>query len=364
MEKQNKDPGTAGTVSGAKEGKHRKITPTSGESKVNGSAGKPHSHAGNLRALPPALAPLLALRHWVLWRWERSKKGKWTKVPYQPSGTKAKNNDPKTWSTYAAVLKVLEDFDGIGFCLFNSGYAAFDIDDCRDPTTGIIDPWALNLVARAGSYTEITVSGTGLRIIGFGEGPKVQRKQPAINGVSVESYRKAERYIVMTGNPLPDSPPDIVNIDTILDEVVAELDAQKKEEKKKNGQDQAASPAPSSDDDLDDLIRNGVGERFDGDRSRGVWYAIHEMIRRGYLREKIRSCLLDQRNRISDHIYDQTNPEQYLDRQLTKAEKEITFTINDKGQRHPNQGNIRIALLKLKVQLRYDEFNDRITLSG
>jgi hypothetical protein len=318
MESSSKDPGAGSAAHGAKKGHHEaETTSTRGESKgANGSTDpKPQSYSGDLRALPPALAPLTTLRHWVLWRWERSKKGKWTKVPYQPNGTKAKNNDPETWSSYDAVLRVLEQFDGIGFCLLNSGYAAFDIDDCRDPTTGIIDPWALDLVARAGSYTEITVSGTGLRIIGLGAGPKVQRKQVATNGVSVESYRQAERYIVMTGNPLPDSPPDIVNIGAAIDKVVAELDeldAQRKREKQKNGQDQADGPSPSIDDDLDDLIRNGVGERFNGDRSRGVWYAIHEMIRRGYPREKIRSCLLDQRNGISDHTYDQSNPEHYL----------------------------------------------------
>src|SRR5215510_7510729 len=113
-------------------------TPTDGRSKANGSADpKPKSYSGPLRTLPPALAPLTVLRHWVLWRWQlvKNKKGeKWTKVPYQPNGFNAKNNDPATWSSYDTVLKVLDQFDGIGFCLLNSGYAAFDIDDCRDPT--------------------------------------------------------------------------------------------------------------------------------------------------------------------------------------------------------------------------------------
>jgi hypothetical protein len=50
---------------------------------------------GDLRNLPDAIAPLTKLPYWVLWRWERPKKdsNKWTKVPYQPSGAKAKNND-------------------------------------------------------------------------------------------------------------------------------------------------------------------------------------------------------------------------------------------------------------------------------
>jgi hypothetical protein len=33
------------------------------------------------RDLPLALAPLLALKHWVAWRWALNSVGKWTKIP-------------------------------------------------------------------------------------------------------------------------------------------------------------------------------------------------------------------------------------------------------------------------------------------
>jgi primase-polymerase (primpol)-like protein len=164
---------------------------------------KPARLQGDLRHLPTALAPLIALPHWVLWRWEKPK-DKWTKVPYQPNGRRAKNNDPKTWNSYDAVIAVVAKFNGIGFCLLDGNIAAFDIDHCRDPITGDIDPWAADLVGRTGSYAEITVSGTGLRIIGYGDGPRLQRKLPVNNGVSLEAYRRTERYIVITGNPLPE----------------------------------------------------------------------------------------------------------------------------------------------------------------
>jgi hypothetical protein len=115
-------------------------------------------------ALPDALWPLAEQTRWVLWRWEKNQKGKDTKVPYQPNGKKASSTAPKTWSSFASVWAAREKFDGIGFCLLDSGYGAFDLDDCRDATTGTIAPWAKELVARAGSYTEITISDTGLRI--------------------------------------------------------------------------------------------------------------------------------------------------------------------------------------------------------
>jgi hypothetical protein len=45
-------------------------------------------------------------------------------------------------------------------------------------------------------------------------------------GVSVETYRRTERYIVITGNPLLGSK-DVINIDKQLDATVAELDAKR-----------------------------------------------------------------------------------------------------------------------------------------
>jgi hypothetical protein len=93
--------------------------------------------------LPKALAPLIALPHWVIWRWETTKGGKRTKVPYQaarPNG-KATSTDPRTWSDFATAAAAAKNADGIGFCLLNSEYGAFDIAHC-DAASGAIDPWA------------------------------------------------------------------------------------------------------------------------------------------------------------------------------------------------------------------------------
>ena len=65
---------------------------------------KPETVCGDLHHLPTALASLVNRPHWVLWRWEKPK-DKFTKVPYQPSGRRAKNNDPTTWSSYDVVLR-------------------------------------------------------------------------------------------------------------------------------------------------------------------------------------------------------------------------------------------------------------------
>jgi AAA domain len=282
---------------------------------------KPETFCGDLHNLPPALASLIGRPHWVLWRWEKAG-DKFTKVPYQPSGRRAKNNDSKTWSSYDVVLKAMANFDGIGFCLFNSDIAAFDIDHCRDPTTGAIDSWASNLVERVGSYTEITVSGTGLRIIGFGNRPKLHRKLPATNGVTLEAYRGAERYIVITGNPLSGSN-EIVNIDEHLDITVIELEAKKTQaEQNKPGtsEDGGQHARQNEEEDrLERIIRNGESGEFNGDRSRAVWWVINMMLRRGYPNSTIVSTLLDRNNKISEHIYDQPDPRAYAERQVAQA---------------------------------------------
>jgi primase-polymerase (primpol)-like protein len=182
--------------------------------------------------LPKTLAPLIALAHWVIWRWETTKRGKNTKVPYQAArpNVKATSTDPRTWSDFATAAVAAKNADSIGFCLLNSDCGAFDIDHCRDAASGAIDPWAKALVARAGSYAEVTVSGTGLQIIGRATGSKLHRKQPVANGVTLETYRRAERYIVMTGDALPGSSMVLADLDAIMDAVVAELDAGVKHE--------------------------------------------------------------------------------------------------------------------------------------
>ena len=298
---------------------------------------------GDLRNLPDALTPLTSLPHWVVWRWE-TVKGKRTKVPYRPDKPerKAKNNDPATWSTYAIALSAHEarKADGIGFCLLNSGLAAFDIDNCRDPATGAIDPWAQQFVVQVNSYTEITVSGTGLRIIGRGTGPKMHRKQPASGKVSLETYRRAERYIVMTGNPLPGAPLQLADINSHVDAIVAELDEKKS---KANGAakpsgDQpplmasanGAKPAGIGDIDIDTLpisrdeesnSRRDDPEHPYPSRSEAVMAVLIAMAGAGCTDQQMAAVM---RGPIGDHVRDQGDPDKYLARQIATARNAAT----------------------------------------
>ena len=92
------------------------------------------------------------------------------KVPHAaaPSTTVyAATDNPATWAPYAVARLALDAgyLDGLGFVFtVDDPYVFVDLDHCRDPQTGTIDDWALAVVRRLNSYTEISPSGTGLRI--------------------------------------------------------------------------------------------------------------------------------------------------------------------------------------------------------
>jgi hypothetical protein len=123
-----------------------------------------------------------------------------------------------------------------------------------------------------------------------------------------------------------------------------------------------APQADEHEDDLHKIIREGCGDG--GDRSKAVWFVANEMLRRGYLPEAIVKVLLDQCNGISAHIYDQSKPREYTERQVAEARSKLEFATDKDGIPFPNQSNVRIALLKLGVAVRYDQFADRILIDG
>jgi hypothetical protein len=115
--------------------------------------------------------------------------------------------------------------DGIGYVLTDGEVAAVDIDDCRDERTGEIHPWALEQIKRAGTYAEITPSLEGCRLLGLGRGGHLHCKFPApgAGGVVCELFRKATRFITITGQQIEGTANELVNIDVQLDALHKEL---------------------------------------------------------------------------------------------------------------------------------------------
>jgi putative DNA primase/helicase len=152
----------------------------------------------NLESIPE---PLKALPQWVCWQRER-RDGKPTKVPYDAkTGACAKVNDPSTWGTFAQVTAALDHYAGIGFVLTKEDpFVGVDLDHAVDPGTGRIEPWALAIVDQLHSYTEISPSGTGLRIFLQGTLPPGRRRKGLL-----ELY-DCERYLTLTGRHLAETP--------------------------------------------------------------------------------------------------------------------------------------------------------------
>jgi hypothetical protein len=279
-----------------------------------------------LIVLPPVLAPLTNEKRWMGWKWVETKDGR-TKPPFQGRWPDrfANSKDPKTWCDLTACMQayVQNKVDGIGFALLDSNIAAIDIDDCRDPQTSKLHPWAADVVARSGSYAEITPSNQGIRVLGLATGGKLHRKFSVVDGVSCELYRGAERYITITGQQIG-AATELVNIDSLLDSLLTALEQAKKETSKRtNG---AGAGADSRKHDLDSLIKNGCGTDFGGDRSRATWYVIHQLIKQGKNDDEIVAVLLDPANGISAHTLDQPKPEAYARKQVEKARQSGTDT--------------------------------------
>ena len=139
---------------------------------------------------------------WVCWRLEM-RGGKPTKVPYI-AGTngRASSTDLLTWSSFEYALAAYEagepPYDGIGFVFCSADpFVGIDLDDCRNPQTGEVEPWAQNIIDTfaAEGYVEASPSGTGVHIIVSGI-----QKEGARRG-RVEMYGQ-DRYFSVTGEKI------------------------------------------------------------------------------------------------------------------------------------------------------------------
>ena len=149
----------------------------------------------------PAL--LKGFHNWVVWTPK--------KVPLDPKSLKpASITDSKTWGTYDEAAKAYlsckdGSLAGIGFVFTHSPFMGIDLDKCRDPKTGRVDAWAMDIVNAFKSYSEISPSGTGLHIIVMGKLPEGSTRR---RNDEIEIY-DTERYFTITGNLLPGSHPEI-----------------------------------------------------------------------------------------------------------------------------------------------------------
>lgn len=166
---------------------------------------------------------------WVAWRYKfDTDRDEWTKVPIDTTtGRFAKSTDPNTWTSFGDAVAYHErtetDTDGVGFVVSDDDLlVGIDLDDVRDPNTGDLEAWAVELFEDVSTYTEVSPSGTGLRLFGFGFIPDGGTRAD-VNGADghLEMY-EIGRYLTVTGHKIDGAPEDVRQVNDAIADAHAE----------------------------------------------------------------------------------------------------------------------------------------------
>lgn len=179
-----------------------------------------NNSAFDFQALPAAMR---ALPQWLGWKWDRTDPEKPTKVPFYVCGKRrwGAQGSPADRANLATFEKVAQElsksclknrqnllnncaFDGIGFALLpGDDLICLDLDQHFDPVLNKASKVAQELINLTQSYTEKSVSGTGLHIICAGIAQKIGK-----NSSGLEVFSQSQ-FIICTGWRLPDTPQQI-----------------------------------------------------------------------------------------------------------------------------------------------------------
>lgn len=137
---------------------------------------------------------------WCVWKYD----GSHGKIPYSAiTGYKAKTNDKNTFTNFQTAYNYYENkgYDGLGMGIFN-GFCAIDIDHCIN--NGTLSDMAKDIINEMNSYTEISPSGEGIRIIFKTENfVYAKDKYYTMNnkrGLEVYVSGATNKYVTITGN--------------------------------------------------------------------------------------------------------------------------------------------------------------------
>ena len=200
---------------------------------------------------------LTAQPRWLLWRTKSTidrKTGelRTTKIPISyHTGKPADVTTPQSWADHAAVEAALARapgaWDGPGFALgviepISEVVIGLDLDTCLDDE-GALAAWALPFLQAMPSYSEVSPSGTGIKVIArirladlpaarrlldIPEGEKEQARTrtfgPRVNGQHAPGAQLflMRRFFTITGRHWPLAVEDVVLLDV---EQIAELAA-------------------------------------------------------------------------------------------------------------------------------------------
>ncbi|MFB7594304.1 bifunctional DNA primase/polymerase [Streptomyces sp. NPDC056160] len=138
------------------------------------------------------------------------------KVPVTVGGAVASSTDPASWSSYRDAARSTAGA-GLGFVLDGDGVVCLDLDHCVDDE-GTVAGWARNVLDAAdGTWVEVSASGDGLHVWGYGELPHGRRI--TVGGGSVELYGDG-RYIAVTGRTFDGTPRRLGDLQHVIDSLL------------------------------------------------------------------------------------------------------------------------------------------------
>ena len=174
------------------------------------SGGLSEKQKARLRRKLPAY--LRSAHSWLCFKLQtKPNRDRAKKVPYDPeTGQRASYKDPATWGTLEEAIAGCARFhaDGVGYAfMYWDNIVGLDLDNCRNPATGKIDQWAREIIREANSYSEVTPSGTGVRIFIDGRWRHPEHRTEGLGSAgkgSLEIY--SEWFFAITGDHLRGTP--------------------------------------------------------------------------------------------------------------------------------------------------------------
>lgn len=156
---------------------------------------------------------LRAIDQWVVWKAVPRKNGQGTdKIPHQTNGVAASSTDPATWCDFQTAFLTYDEegseYAGVGITVTKeNGLVYLDFDHVRDAHTGVIDADVLSTISFLDAYAEVSPSGTGIRVIGYGSMDRAQFSTKRLQCWS------ASHFMTITGHRVEGTPGEITTFD-------------------------------------------------------------------------------------------------------------------------------------------------------
>lgn len=162
-------------------------------------------HTNGTDPLPKVPRLIKDIPRWLPWKYiPDPNRPKPRKIPHQISGRWADNTQPSQWVPYDIAVHALAlgGYSGLGF-LLEAPVVGIDLDDCI--INGVITAEAQQLIDKFDSYTEISPSGSGIRIFVLSTWVPAAGMAQGLNRQDIELYF-SKRFLTVTGNHLPGTP--------------------------------------------------------------------------------------------------------------------------------------------------------------